>query len=261
MGWIVPFLPISLWIAHEKQAKLDFALYLSLGLCLAMALLSLWLPHTPPGARRQPTANPTHGPYLAAVKRLVRDPNYLVVLLSMFLVSGGYSLLTYYSPPFLEDAGVPRLWIGPIQSIGVISEIMLFQWQPGLIRRWNYSAVILIGCMALLVRHLLYAMMESAWILSLSYVLAGMVIVFYHMGVSILVNAMAATEVRSTAQTLLVFFGSGLGPMCANWMAGRLTGHFGNSLRPVFFFAVALAALAALLIAVRGRQLNRPGSE
>ena len=97
--------------------------------------------------------------------------------------------------------------------------------------------------------------------LSAAIVLAGMVIVFYHMGVSILVNAMAATEVRSTAQTLLVFFGSGLGPMCANWMAGRLTGHFGNSLRPVFFFAVALAALAALLIAVRGRQLNRPGSE
>jgi len=255
-GWIVPFFPISLLMAATKETKLDFAIYLSMSLCLAMAVLSLWLPHTPPGARRRKSGRRLPGTYFPALRRLLRDPNYLVVLVSMFLVAGSYSLLMYYSPPFLEDAGVPRFWIGPIQAIGVVCEIILFQWQPMLLRRWNYTAIILIGCVSLLIRHLLFCLTNSAWVLSLSYVLAGAVIVFYHMGVSILVNSMAGPEVRATAQTLLVFFGSGLGPMCANWTAGRLAGHFGNSLRPVFLFAAGLAALATLLIAARGRQLT-----
>ncbi len=259
LGWIVPFLPISLWMAHTNQTKLDFVLYLGMGLCLAMAALSFWLPHTPPGGRGQEEQNAARGTYLPATTRLVRDPNYLVVLLSMFLVAGSYSLLMYYSPPFLEDMGVPRLWIGPVQGIGVGCEIVFFQWQPALIRCWNYTAVILIGCGALLARHLIFSLSHSPWVLSLSYVLAGAVIVFYHIGVSVLVNAMAGPEVRATAQTLLVFAGSGLGPMFANWAGGRLSAHFGNSLRPLFLFGAGLAALATLLIAFRARHLNRAG--
>src|SRR5437867_3773926 len=106
VGWIVPFLPISLWMAFSKRTTLDFALYLSMGFCMAMAVLSLWLPHTPPGARRKVERTPSPGAYLPALKRLFRDPNYLIVLVSMFLIAGSYSLLMYYSPPFLEDAGV-----------------------------------------------------------------------------------------------------------------------------------------------------------
>src|SRR5260221_183530 len=258
LGWIVPFLPISLWMAHANQTRLDFVLYLGMGLCLAMVVMSFWLPHTPPGGRSTEERIAAHGTYLPAVKRLVRDPNYLVVLVSMFLVAGSYSLHMYYAPPFLEDMGVPRLWIGPIQGIGVGSEIIFFQYQPVLIRRWNYPAVVLIGCGALLARQLIYSLSASPWVLSLSYVLAGAVIVFYRMGVSVLVNAMAGPEVRATAQTLLVFAGSGLGPMFANWAGGRLASQFGNSLRPLFLFAAGLAALATLLIAVRARHLNRP---
>ena len=257
IGWIVPFLPISLWMLYNRHTQLEFAVLLSAGLCLAMAVLSLWLPHTPPGARQKLLGSPSHGAYLPAMKRLLGDANYLAVLVSMFLMAGSYSLLIYYSPPFLEDAGVPRLWIGPIQSIGIICEIIIFQWQPALLRRWNYTAIILTGCVALLLRHVLYSVAESAWILSLSYVLAGMVIVFYHMAVSVLVNAMAGPQVRATAQTLLILLGSGLGPMFANWMAGRLASQQGNNLRPVFLFAAGLAAVAAALIGVRGRQLDR----
>jgi hypothetical protein len=45
--------------------------------------------------------------------------------------------------------------------------------------------------------------------------------------------------------------------MFANWMAGRLASQQGNNLRPVFLFAAGLAAVAAALIGVRGRQLDR----
>jgi MFS family permease len=257
-GWIVPFLPISLWLMNPRHTGLNIVLYLGMGFCFAMAVLSFWLPHTPPGAGKRSLGTTAPRAYGPAVKKLLRDPNYVVVLVSMFLMSGSFSVLMYYSLPYLEDIGVPRVWLGAIQSIGVLCEIVFFLWQPALIRRWNYTTSILLGCVALLLRHLLFSTLDNAWILSASYLLAGGVIVFYYIGVSVLVNAMAAIEVRATAQTLLVLFGSGMGPMFANWMVGHVALP-GKSLRPVFLFAAALAGLATLLIAARGRQLNHAG--
>lgn len=266
LGWTLPFLPISLWLARDPGTDLDFALYLGIACCVAMAGVSLWLPHTAPGARsraRTDAADPhaRRGPvrknvYGHALRILVTEPNYVVLLVSMFLMAGSFSLLTYYSPAMLQDAGVPRPWIGPVQAIGVLFEVALFQWQPALVRRWKFSAVILAGCLCLAIRQLLFGLVANAWILAGSYLLAGAVVVFYIQGVSLLVNALAAPEVRATAQTLLLFFGQGLGPLFANAVTHRLARSFGFDLRATFLFAAGLAALASVTIALRGRRLN-----
>jgi MFS family permease len=259
VGWIVPFLPISLWIALANGGGFEFTLLLGVGLCLTMAALTFWLPHTPPGALDQEAGAPGAGAYWPAVKRLLGDPNYITLLLSFFLMAGSYALLFFYSPPYLEDAGVPRPWIGPVQAIGVICEIILFRVQPALLRRWNFATIILVGCIALVLRHLVFALLDNPWVLSASYLLAGTAFVFYHTGTSVLVNAIAGPKLRATAQTLLVFFGSGMGTMSANWMAGRLTRISGGGLKSLFLFAAGMAGLAALLLAIRGRQLNQAG--
>jgi len=260
LGWIIPFAPIALWTAFYPQAGLDFTLHLGMAICLGMAVFSFYLPHTPPGARHQGLSAGQVEAYLPAVRRLLHNPHYLVLLVSMFLMSGSFSLVMFYSPPFLEELGVPRPWIGPVQAIGVIFEIVLFFGQPALIRRWNYSGSILVGCSALVLRNLLFSCLDNVWVLAASYLLCGAVIVFYHMGISMLANCIAAAEVRSTAQTLLAICSQGLGPLFANWMAGRLSAAYHDSLRPVFVLAMFLAMLTFFLLAVCGRQLNRAGS-
>jgi MFS family permease len=258
-GWIVPFLPIALWTAWRPQAGLDFTLYLGAGICLTMAAVAFTLPRTPPGACRADEGQDSPGHYLPALRRLFRDPDYVVLLVSMFLIAGSYALMLFYSPPFLEKLGLPRPWIGPVQAIGVILEIVLLRWQPAFLRRFDFTAIILTGCAALCVRHLLFTVSSNLWVLSLSYLLGGMLIVFFHMVVSVLVNAMASREVRATAQTMLALAGQGLGPMFANFVAGRIALASGGNLRPVFLFAAAMAGMAGLLIASRGRRLNRAG--
>lgn len=252
-GWILPFLPFSLWLAFSAQSDLTFILWTGVVLCIVMAIFGFFLPHTPPGAAHTNPAALAYGP---AVKLLLRDRTFLVLLGAMFLVSGSFSLLSYYSPPFLEDLGVPRVWIGPVQAIGVIPEIFLFYWQPLLLRRWNYTIILLVGCSALILRHALFAVVRDPWTLSVSYLLAAFVIVFFHMGASLLVNGIARAETRASAQTLLSLSGQGLGPMFANWTAGVLAGRAGDRLEPVFWFAALLAALAAVLVLSRGRKLN-----
>lgn len=253
VGWIVPFLPMSLWLARPGHSDLTFTVWTGAALCVAMAVLGFFLPHTPPGAAG---TNPRRMAYGPAVKLLVHDANFLVLLAGMFLVSGSYSVLSYYSPAFLEDIGLRRHWIAPAQAIGVVFEILLFQWQPRLLRRWNYSVILLIGCGSLVVRHALYATLREPWTLSISYLLAGAVIVFFHMGASLLVNSMARIETRATAQTLLSLFGQGLGPMCANYASGVIARRSGNHLEPVFWFAAAWGAVAAILVLFRAGKLN-----
>lgn len=258
LGWMAPCLPISIWLAWAGRSRLDFTLYLGVALCAAMALLTFSLPHTPPGGGRESpvAARPRYGP---ALRRLLGDANYVTLLLAYFCIAGSFSILTFYSFPLLEHLGMPRAWLGPVQAVGLVFEFALFQWQPYLLRRWNYTAVILAGCGALLARQVLFAAVDNLWVLSLSYVLASTVVVLCFAGTSLLVNAIAGREVRATAQTLLVLVGSGLGPTAANWASGRLSAHYGNSLRPVFLFSAVLAGVAMLLLAWRGRQLNEAG--
>jgi hypothetical protein len=94
----------------------------------------------------------------------------------------------------------------------------------------------------------------------LSYFLIGFVVVFYHTGVSLLIERIAGVEVKATAQTLLVLFGSGLGPMFANAAVGWLGAGPAQDLSAVFWFAALLPALAGLLIAAQGRSA-RPRDE
>jgi MFS family permease len=256
LGWILPFVPIALWLARPGHSDLTFVIWMGVGLCLAMAVLGMFLPHTAPGAAG---TNPGRLAYGPAVRLLLHDRNFLVLLAGMFLVSGSFSVLSYYSPPLLEDVGVRRHWIGPVQAIGVVFEIFLFQWQPAMLRRWNYAVILLMGCGALVLRHVLYAVVREPWTLSISYLLAAVVIVCFNMGVSLLVNAMARIETRATAQTLLSLFGQGLGPMCANYASGLLADRSGDRLEPVFWFAALWGAIAAALVLSRGRKLNDIG--
>jgi PPP family 3-phenylpropionic acid transporter len=256
VGWIVPFLPIALWLAWFPKANLNFTLHVGMTFCLIMVGLSFWLPHTPPGAQHDENGEEMALAYLPAVRQLLHDKSYLVLLVSMFAVAGANNLFMFYSPPFLEDLGIKRHWIGPIQAIGVIFEIALFMWQARLIRRMNYTGLILAGCGCLLVRNAMFSVLNDAWSLSLSFLLSGAFIVFYHTGVSMLVNHMAGREVRATAQTLLSICSLGLGPMFANWAAGRLAATQSNSLRVIFLFATGLSVLATLLIWWNRRRLT-----
>jgi MFS family permease len=259
IGWIIPALPMFAWFAWRENGSADFVIYLGIVLACGMVAVSLFLPATPHDVQSSEVKMRRKQAYWPALKKLMRDGNYLTLLGSMFLVAASFSLLVFYSPPLLEELGMPRRWIGPVQCIGVVFEIILFRYLPRMILRWDYSGCMLLGCLALAARHLLFVYSDDPWILSASYILVGVVIVCYTTGVSLLVNVIAAVEVRATAQTLLVFFGSGLGPMTANWLAGKLAMRAGDSLQPVFAFAAILAALASLLILIRAAKLNRGG--
>jgi MFS family permease len=256
IGWLAPSLPFFLWLVWGGSQRLDFVLGLGVALAMLATATTFFLPHTPPGANRRFGGQMGVLSYWPALQRLLRHPDYLVILFSFFFIAASFSLLSFYSAPLLEDLGLERAWLGPVQALGIAFEVALLWWRPLLIDRFRPAGTLLLGCLALALRHLLFAFSDRIWVLAGSYVLAGAVVVLYHTGASLLVNEIAGLEVRATAQTLLVLFSSGLGPMFANWMAGRITAANGQNLRPLFLFAAGLAGLAGLLVVSRLNRLD-----
>lgn len=268
VGWMLPSLPVFLWLAFADDMDLGFTLYLASALEACMAAFALLLPHTPPGVRRRPKiALP--GPvaaratgrytYREALKRLVHRRGFLRFLVVVFLMHCSFAILFYYSPPYLENAGFAAKWIGPLLCIGVAVEVPLFYFQPTAIRRLGYRTTIAIGCSALLLRQLLYAAPAPPWLLAGSYVLAGVCVVFYLTTVSLALNQLAGPALRATAQSLLLIVGPGLGQMSGHRAAAVLADVPGLGLQAVFLFASLATALALILVLSLPRDSLREG--
>lgn len=256
IGWIIPSIVIYMWLAISSGNNLTITLYLGAGLAVAMVFIAFWLPHLTPGAVHVGPEHPTGLSYVASVKRLLSDGGYVTALAVYFLVAASYNIQANYSSPLLEDAGLARKWIGPSQCVGVIVEIILFRWQTKLLSRLSISNTILVGVGAMVARHFIFTFSGNLWLLVASHALTGVVIVYHHIGISVLINAIAPKEVRSTAQTMMILFGSGVGPMLANVAIGWITAATGQNLRMVFLFAAGLAATGGLLLIVRAKRLN-----
>ena len=261
LGWMIPSLPIGVVLAMRDpeqagSSSVEFAMWLGMGLSLAMAVMSFWLPHSEPGAGGKPSEGTTRVGYWTAMKRLLGNPSYVTVLAAFFLMAGSFSIFVLYSPLHLVRLGMDRAWIGPVQCVGVLLEVILFRWRTLFVHRWSYATTICMGCLCLILRQVLFATVDNLWVLTSTYLLAGMVIVFFHIGASVLANALAGPEVRSTAQTLLVLCGPGLGPLFANVVVNAMTRGDRDDLTGVFLFAAGLAAVAGCLIVWRGRRLD-----
>ena len=255
IGWMVPSMIIFGWLFIYEGSSMQFVLYLGMAASLLTSCSTLLLPRIQKSEHEINEQGKLD--YWRCVRELFCNKDYMTLLGAFFLVSGSFSFVVYYGTPYLQSNGVPKAWIGPIQCIGVALEVALFPFLRYYIRRWGFVSSLVTGCVCLVLRHFLYYYFTNPWVLALSYLLTGMVIVFFHIGLSILVNMIAGKSVRATAQTLLVVFGSGMGPMLSNCVAGRLSENAGNSLRPIFGFGMLLALAALALIVWRAPHLRR----
>jgi len=253
VGWVLPSFPIFVWLILSRSQDLGFLLGVTMALGVVMAVTAFWLPHTPPGALRQPGSEaPTA--YWPSLRRLLRNANYLVLIGAYLLMAASFIIQAFYSPVRLEDLGMSRPWIGLVQSVGVLWEIALFFARTAIVNRLGVTGSIVAGCGALLARQLLFAYADNLWILAASYILVGTTVVLFHIGVNLLVAAMAEREVKSTAQTILTLCSSGIGPILANAMVGRLTAGNASDLSGVFLFGAILTAAAGALLMLRRKK-------
>lgn len=245
LGWMLPSLPIFLRMqgrAPEAVGGFEGTLQLAAVFALMTAGSCLLLPRTPPHVRAAGV------PFGQALRRLFAVPGIPVFLAVILLAHAAYSVVFYYSPLALREAGFDRKWIGPLQCLGVVVEPALLLLLPRVLGRLGFRRAIALGCLLLVARHLIYAFPSPRWLLAGSYVLVGACVAYYLTGVSLFLNARAERAVRASAQTLLALLGPGLGQMAGHRAVGWLTTIPGLGLRAGFIFAACSAALAWILL-------------
>ncbi len=204
IGWIVAGLSLT-WLGWEKSVEM---FYLTIGASAFLGLYSFTLPDTPPVKEGAVTVRQILG--LDALA-LFKDRNYLIFMLSSFLICIPLSFYYQITSRIVEMAGMP---IGQTMSYGQMSEIFFMLVMPFFFRRLGVKWMLGVGMLAWVVRYALFALgapAEIKWMIILGILLHGICYDFFFVTGQIYTDQAAPNRIRAQAQGLLVLFTLGLG--------------------------------------------------
>ncbi len=206
IGWIVAGLIVGFlgWSASFKM------FYLA-GVCsLFLGAYCFTLPHTPPPAKGKPLNVRTL--LMLDAFGMMRDFPFAVFMICSGLIC--IPLAYYYglTSNFLGQVGFEAP--ASTMTLGQFSEIFFMILIPFFFRRLGVKWMILVGMAAWVARYLLFAFgapNQIVWMILLAVLLHGVCYDFFFVTGFMYTDKKAPNEIRSQAQSLLVFFTQGIG--------------------------------------------------
>ena len=186
---------------------------------IVLGILCFLLPATPPPAKGKPI---NLGTLLMfdAFKMLGNKP-FLVFIICSALICVPLAYYFAYTAVYLPQIGFQAP--ASTMALGQVSEIFFMLLVPFFFRKWGVKIMILIGMLAWMARYLLFAFGapdQVVWMILLGVVLHGICYDFFFVTGFMYTDNKAPKEVRSQAQSLLVFFTQGLGMFFGYKIAG-----------------------------------------
>lgn len=206
IGWIAAGL-----VAGFLGWSASINLFLMAGICsLVLGAYCFTLPHTPPPAAG--TRIDLRAILMLDALRLLARPAFLVFIVCSTLIC--IPLAYYYSNTsgFLANMGFAQP--ASAMTIGQMSEIVFMLLVPFFFRKLGVKWMILVGMGAWVLRYLLFAFGapdQVVWMLFLGIALHGICYDFFFVTGFIYTDRIAPREIRSQAQSMLVFFTQGVG--------------------------------------------------
>ncbi len=206
IGWIVAGLFIGLmgWSASIN-------IFWIAGLCsVALGVFSFALPKTPPPAKGKPI-NIRTLLMLDGLKMLTK-PAFLVFIVCSTAIC--VPLAYYYgvTSMYLADMGFDQP--ASLMTLGQMSEIIFMLLIPFFFRKLGVKWMILVGMLAWVLRYGLFAFGASnqiVWMILVAIALHGICYDFFFVTGFMYTDKEAKDDVRSQAQSMLVFFTQGVG--------------------------------------------------
>ncbi len=224
-GWIAAGLLLN-QITESADSPVQF--YVAGTASLTLGVYSLFLPHTPPPLQgKQVSIGEIFGFDAIA---LLRDPSFLVFVISSFLIC--IPLAAYYqqAPVFLKGIGYTDAEVPGKMAYGQMAEVVFMILMPAFFARLGVKKMIAIGMLAWVARYVLFA--EAAddqvrWMVLGGILLHGICYDFFFVTGQIYVDKFAPENIRGQAQGFLVLvtqgFGLGLGAKLVENHVNRTT--------------------------------------
>ena len=216
IGWIAANLAVS-WLGYDTKINM---FHLTVGSGVALGVLSFALPHTPPTA-----SGPVYLKQIIgwdAIALLVKNPSYLVFMLSSMLICIPLAFYYQIASRVVEMGGLP---VGQTMSYGQMSEIFFMLIMPLFFKRLGVKWMLAVGMLAWVLRYSLFALGapdEVRWMILVGIVLHGICYDFFFVTGQIYTDQVAPKHLRAQAQGMLVLFTLGLGMAIGAKVAGAI---------------------------------------
>jgi nucleoside transporter len=206
IGWIVAGL--ALGVAGWSASLNIF--WIAAVSSMALGVYSFTLPHTPPPAKGKPID--IGSLLMVDALKLLKNPSFLVFAACSMLIC--VPLAYYYgqTSAYLGAAGFKQA--ASTMTLGQMSEIIFMLLIPFFFRKLGVKMMLLVGMLSWVLRYVLFAFGapdQVAWMLLLGVALHGICYDFFFVTGFIYTDKKAPAEIRSQAQSLLVFLTQGMG--------------------------------------------------
>lgn len=247
IGWIV----IGLVVGGLKVEKSAVPFLIAAGASVVMALFSLTLPHTPPGAKGQAISVRSILGLDALV--MLKDRSFLVFVVASVLACIPLTFYFSFTNVFLNEVGVQNA--AGKMTLGQASEVGMMLLMPFLFRRMSLKAIMLMGLLAWSVRYALLAYGNPGagmWMFYAAILLHGVCYDFFFMTGQLYTDQEAPLHLRNTAQGFLTFLTYGVGMFIGSLLSGTAVDYFkttnGGHNWTGFWMSSSLAAFTILIL-------------
>ncbi len=181
---------------------------------LALAALSLGLPHTPP----KPAAEAGSSLAWLEAMKLLRVPFLLVLFVVTFFDAAVHQCYFIWTNSYLQSIGIPPNWVMPVMSIGQVAEIGTMAVLGYCLKALGWRNIMVLGILGHMARFAVFALVPDPYVAIAVNVLHGICYAFFFATVYIFVDEFFPKDARSSAQGLFNFLILGLGPFVANFV-------------------------------------------
>jgi len=189
------------------------------------------------------------GTVRVAMRDLWRRPGTRPLLLLALLVQAGFGAFYVFYTLHLRAHGHDGFAVGLLWVVGVLAEILLFWWAPGLIRRHGVQRLMALCLTLTVLRWLAVALFASSMpLMVLAQSTHALGFALFHACLMQRMASLFPGHEASAGQGLLYGFSSGLGGVIGALAAAVLWEGYGGR---AAFFGGALLTLAALALHVR----------
>jgi nucleoside transporter len=158
-----------------------------------------------------------------AALRILLQPKVLIVALVGLVVQMVDKYYYFGTAPFLNSIGVPDSAIMPAMSLGQATELLSMLALAGLLTRFNYRRVLLLGVLMELLRFaflILSALTHSAVPAYIGIAFHGPAFAFFFSTAFIYINSFTDSESRAGVQQLFNLITMGIGNFLGSMLAG-----------------------------------------
>ncbi|RDC65308.1 nucleoside permease [Adhaeribacter pallidiroseus] len=261
VGWIATGWLID-QVFHVTPSDLGITFKMAAIASVALAVLSLFLPNTPPKAKDATVR--TSEIIGAEAFVLLKNRPFLVFFLASILICIPLSFYYSQTNQFLVESGMEHATRN--MTFGQISEALFILAIPFFFRRFGVKYMILIGMLTWVIRFLLFGFggPDQMWMLFGGIILHGVCFDFFFVTGQIYTDHKAGEKIKSSAQGMITMATYGIGM----WIGTKLSGYVAKNYtisptehywQEIWLVPAAIAAVVFVLFAVffREKQLDR----